>query len=751
MNKNDFYKQLMSEYTFDAEKIRENAKRGKSARQKLQPMYIGMSAAAAVCVVTIGTIAAVNLGRNDGVSLTDTGLTRLSASDRLSQALEQLEQERGSAETKDYLVTFAAPLTPAQAQAVLTSESNIPVKQVYFSDGTKVSGAKEIEKIFTGGGSYEITGAAVFCSGSFAAQLQNDPAVFLIEVMEESDFQNAAPVNIDEIQTIEVTPPQPVVTEPVVVPPDSTDPIIQTVETDEPGNDGTVEPTDEPGEQAGTAEPSETEETTVEDEGLPTEEPTVPENPTVPGTDPSTEPPAEQPQEIIPSLPQGVTLPTAVNEETKNLYLDADSAFFLSNDVFFVKNDSSIALYLYENGSESIICSANIENAKIAWVSENGRRLMVSGVGELGNRNRLLLVSADSESIIDLGIEDIVMNSALTGIGYNADSKLLALCIKEDGMYYISTARLVSGSYLEYLDTPVSSSNKLALAACSGDMIYYTETVSGESTLYAADASTGNARLVHAFSSAPKLTRNLAFTHAVFTPDESSVIGFNEIFDPATEQFIPVTNDDTISFGASRHSFINGTSCYVITDGTLAADGSFSSLAAAEYRRSGSELWYAYISGGTVRISPSAYTAKNKSSLLTFSDITENASEELKQALKGAVGVNNVIALDKLSDSGIYSSDTLISCISVYYSANASQKIMTRCGISPYGALSHENGGLSAVSLNKTLLVINSQSDVSAAGQLFIEAGTFAGRTAYRSVNVTFVYENGAWKLDTLL
>ena len=180
MNKNDFYKQLMSEYTFDAEKIRENAKRGKSARQKLQPMYIGMSAAAAVCVVTIGTIAAVNLGRNDGVSLTDTGLTRLSASDRLSQALEQLEQERGSAETKDYLVTFTAPLTPAQAQAVLTSESNIPVKQVYFSDGTKVSGAKEIEKIFTGGGSYEITGAAVFCSGSFAAQLQNDPAVFLI-------------------------------------------------------------------------------------------------------------------------------------------------------------------------------------------------------------------------------------------------------------------------------------------------------------------------------------------------------------------------------------------------------------------------------------------------------------------------------------------------------------------------------------------------------------------------------------------
>ena len=46
MNKNEFYKQLMSEYSFDADKIRENAKRGKNARQKLQPMYIGMTAAA---------------------------------------------------------------------------------------------------------------------------------------------------------------------------------------------------------------------------------------------------------------------------------------------------------------------------------------------------------------------------------------------------------------------------------------------------------------------------------------------------------------------------------------------------------------------------------------------------------------------------------------------------------------------------------------------------------------------------------
>ena len=100
MNKNEFYKQLMSEYSFDADKIRENAKRGKNARQKLQPMYIGMTAAAAALVVTVGTLAAVNLTKDNGVSLTDSGLATLSANDRVIHAIEQLEKERGSEESE---------------------------------------------------------------------------------------------------------------------------------------------------------------------------------------------------------------------------------------------------------------------------------------------------------------------------------------------------------------------------------------------------------------------------------------------------------------------------------------------------------------------------------------------------------------------------------------------------------------------------------------------------------------------------
>ncbi len=753
MNRNEFYKQLMSEYTFDAEKIRENAKHGKK-RQKLSPLYVGMSAAAAACIVTVGSIAAVNMTKNDGVSLTDTGLTTLSASDRLSNALVQLEQERESSESRDFLVTFSQPMTPSAVQSVLTAEGNIPVKLLYLSDGSRISDPDAIGSVFDGGSDKLITGAAVYCSGSFAAALQDDPAVFLIEVMEASDFENASPLNIDEIESAEAVLPEYSYSEPVTAitaPSDFT--------SEEDGLDGTAEPTSDTSEMDGTAEPeTEPELASEEDEGLPTEEASAPtpEETAAPAAtetaaDTSTSASsAEEPVEHVPTVPEGVTLPTNISADYYNTYISADTAFFISSDLFLVKDGESVSLYRYDGSAESLVCTEPLSDAKVVWAAENGGSLMMTGIGEFGGRSRTLLISAESESITDLCTEDIVMSGTLTGFGYNADSRLLSLCFKEDGSYYIAAARLNTDNTLEYIGIPVESQDKPALAASYGDTIYYTETVSGKTSIYAADAYSGSGHLVYSFSSAPKLTRNLAFTHAVFTPDDSAVIGFTEIFDPATESLIQISGDN-VSFGASRHSFTDSTGCYNISAGSVYADGSVASLAAVEYRRSGSERWCAYVSGGTARITASAYTAENKSSMLTFSDITSNAPSELNAALQGAVGVNNALALGKCRSSGINDPQTLIDCIGTYYSANASQKLMTKCGISPNGALSYTSGGLEGIDGAGVKLVINELSDSSASGMMYIEAGTFGGRLAYRSVSVSFVTENGGWKLDKIL
>lgn len=772
MNKKEFYKQLMSEYSFDADKIRENAKRGKSARQKLQPIYIGMSAAAAVCVVTVGTIAAVNLSRPGGVSLTDSGLTQLSASDRLSHALEQLEAERGSSESRDFLVTFSSPLSPAQAQSVLTActDGSIPVKQLYFADGTRISGGDNVGEIFTGGGSYQITGAAVYCSGSAAAQLQGDPAVFLVEAMEQSDFDNAAPLNIEEIATMEVTLPDiPVVTEPDITVPQQPQTGAATAEatveaqTDE-GSDGTAEVISSTEEMDGTGEPVETEQATEEEQpdeqpGIPVVEPTEPADPTYPTT-PTTEPTTpgttepEVPDETTgtQTLPAGVTLPEDVSGLNYNTYISADSAFFLNNDTFFVKNSDGVSLYRCNGYTETLICSEDISDARLVWVAEKGGKLMVSGVSSYGTRGRMLLVDADSGCITDLHTEDSVMGGILSSAAYNADSGLLALAVREDGGYYLSVSKVDLYGGSEYIGTPYISSSKISVAAIKGNTVYLTENSGGKTKLIAVNILTENVRTIHTFDSAVDMSRNLASTHAVFTPQSGSAIGFTEIFDPETETLIPLYGSDgSVTFGASRHSFTGGGSCYTISGGSISENGGISVLAAIEYRRSFSESYAATTSGGTARISDSAYNALNKGSLLTFSEISGNASADFRQALNGAVGVNNALALKTCNASGITDSKILLECINMYYSPAAAQKLISRCDIDPLGALRYSSGGLTAFSAGDTELVISSQTSTSASGVLYIKAGTFGGRTAYRSVNVSFQLDNGAWKLDTVL
>lgn len=830
MNKNEFYKQLMSEYTFDAEKIRENAKRG-AKRQKLQPMYIGMTAAAAACVVTVGTIAAVNLGGRGGVTIQDSGLTQLSASDRLTQALEQLELERGSTESKDFLVTFSAPMSPAEARAVLTefTEGSVPVKMLYLADGSRISDVKEIESVFSGG-SAQITGAAVYCSGDTAAKLQSDPAVFLVETMQQSDFDNASPVNPEEVNTEEIViPAQPDVSDPITntapVTPDK-DGAASTAEPSDNGatseSDGTVEIPSSTEEMDGTAEPEFTEESATDDSdpvtaeapdpdnepglnGAPTSEVAAPEvtvppaevttpadvptaEVTAPGstTEPSdtstpadttinTEPvttpeenvPAEDtsvPEETVPTdeavipdetitpaepqLPAGVTLPTEVMAETHNTYISGDNAFFLTDNVMYVRNGSYIELYKYSDRREEHLCSEYLEEPKVVWVAENGGKMMLTGMSDYGTRGRTLFVDAENETITDLHTEDSVMSGVLSSASYNAESGLLTLNIREDGMYYISVLAVDNSGSCDYIGTPFKSETKISTVAMNGSTLYLLNSSGGAAALTAVDVYSGSQRTVTSFSEIPEMNRNYAFTHAVFTLSDGSV----KIFDPQTEKLISLDSPDgSITFGASRHSFINGGVCYTVSNGSISANGGISAMAAVEYKRSFSAKYAASVSGGMVRISASSYNSLNRSSMLTFSEISDSASAELRNITNGAIGLNNALALSTLRENGMNKPETVSESLSVYYSAAAEKTLLARCDIAEYGALHYTNGGLTAINARDTALVISSENSSTASGVLYVKAGVFSGRTAYRSVNVKFVKENGFWKLDSLL
>lgn len=753
MNRNDFYRQLMSEYSFDSEKIKSNARKGRFARQKAIPLYVGITAAAAVCTVVVGTAVAVFVGGRDGVSLvTSEGRAWLSADERLSRALEDIQRNENSTERREVLVSFTAAYSPAQAREILTGYSgSVLVKQVYFDDGTKAVGEDAVRAAFSG--SKLITGAVINCEGALMKTIEGDIRVLTVEEITDADLSVITPINSTGSESVDVPAPDDVTPIPDYTPaPDANgaaadDPDDGTVEDTFETTDGTdgTEESAESTEQAGTADNEES------FDAPETSEPAVTEPPVT--QPPATEQPVqEQPDAVVPAqpdrLPDGVTLPENPEKFAYDAYIEADSAFFLTDNVFFVKAGDEIALYSYENGTESLIASESCKDAKICWISGQGGRLMVSAVGDEGRRSRLLMADAESGEITDLHAEDAVMDGTLAGVGYNESADILVMNIREQGVYYVCTARLNGGTQPEYIATCFESQAKVVPLAAQGGSVYLAVTDGQLTQIYRCGIAGGTAQLIKTFDSSPVISKNLAFTHAVFAPSELAVTGFTEIFDPATESFIRTDLfNETVSFGAAAHSFYAGGSCYTISGGAISATEALSELAKIEYRKSGSALYAAAVSGGRVRITESAYGKTG----IVLGERADVAPVELRTAADTAIALNNALALGTCSESGIYSQETLLSAINACYSKSAAARLKERCGISEYGALRYNGTSLAAVRVVDTSLVIDGSDGASAQGTLYIRAGSYCGKSGWYAYAVSFVKENGSWKLDCIL
>lgn len=84
------------------------------------------------------------------------------------------------------------------------------------------------------------------------------------------------------------------------------------------------------------------------------------------------------------------------------------------------------------------------------------------------------------------------------------------------------------------------------------------------------------------FGQIVSVSRNLAFTHAVFTPDSGSAAGSVEVFDPESGKLIQIygSGNSSVSFGASRHSYSCAGSVYTISGGMAANSGGLNVTAA---------------------------------------------------------------------------------------------------------------------------------------------------------------------------
>ncbi len=753
MNKNDFYKQLMSEYAFDAEKIRNNAKKGRFAKQKISPIAIGLTAAVAAVTVTVGTVAVSMIDDRHGVDLVggNSTLSALSPAERIQHAIEQQSEFQNSDELQSVFVTFTQPLSPAAARSVLTAytDENIPVKAVYLADGSRITGSDEVAAVFAS--EKQISGVYIECAGSVMSQLQSDNAVALVEIMTENEFDTIVPIAPEDVETVDIPLPD---DEPVVAPENGGTSTPSVPETEESKSPVDIAPTTEEAASADTDEPTaeiidqtnETETVAPAETTEPTEEVVVPETEEAPVV-------TEPVKPVIQQLPDGISLPMTYDTFMfESEYMDAELAYFITDNMLFVRTENGIALYEFNGSEMALIDSAECSEPKTHWVAENGGRMLITSVGKNGSRSKLWLVDGYNGVIHDLAAEDIVMDGTVTSIGYNADSKTLMLVIKEYGTYYVYSAEMQSNSTLGNISNVFETTAKTSLLSFNGSNVYLAVSDGDMTQIHAVDISTCDSRIIKNYESKPVISKNLAFTYGIIQPSANALTGTVEIFDPATETFIKTEYfDENISFGASRNNFSMNGSFYTVAGGTISASGGINAIAQIDYKKSLSGIYSAYADGGYVYITESVYSDTNTAGMLDFGHITSSGDAEFIHAVNGAIGMNNALVLGLCGDCGIYSQAKLLECLPVYYSENAVSQLKKLCKISEYGTLDYTDGGLTAIDASETKLVISSNNGKTASGVLYIKAGVFGGKTAYRSVSISFVLENNSWRVDTII
>ncbi|MBR4305563.1 MAG: hypothetical protein IKT78_01825, partial [Ruminiclostridium sp.] len=181
MNERDFYKQLMSEYSFDHDKIKKAAmgKIIEPAKKKTDLKWIGSVCAAAAIALAVGVTAVMTQGNPVSVKPT----TSVSVEDRFKLALEAYLKADQNCEEVFLYVTFMQSETPTNMQSILAradDKGEIKVVQVYLADGKIISGSDNIKDLFSLD-EKNITAVMIRCPGNFIKRLTDDRDVYLVE------------------------------------------------------------------------------------------------------------------------------------------------------------------------------------------------------------------------------------------------------------------------------------------------------------------------------------------------------------------------------------------------------------------------------------------------------------------------------------------------------------------------------------------------------------------------------------------
>lgn len=739
MDKRDFYRELMDKYAFDRDKIYINAKNGKFAGNKLRrqplPIYIGMTAAVAAVVVTVGTITVTQLGKPNVIDPLRAGssVAELPDDERIKKGQNDVRDNESSKELFDVLVSFERPLSSAEVQRVLLarSEGSVPVSALYMKDGSTVIGTDSVAETFGANVGDNITGAKIRCAGYLMTQLQDDSLVFAVEIINNEDPGLISPIT------------------------DVTGVGVNIVDNSSQSSDISSQNNsvdNESSSESSSTEPpvSSTPESSVSEPNVP---PVYEIENHISAVDGGYSP-AVVPNEndFSPMVPIDVMIALSNNADLpynpdRFSYLTEDigakQAYFLNDNTVYVRTENDIRLYTVTDEAVSLAASQECADTTVFWIAENGGRLLA-----LSTDGKLYDVDANSGKINDVSLDSAVGTGIVYEIAYNEETGILSLNVFENGNYSL---KIYEGGFeAANVKTLYSSQTAFSLVAANygigdfGASVFFAAYSGSDLLIYKA-SSVEEASVIATVQGKYGITHNAAFTHALLKGDM-----VNMIFDPSSYELIALP-DANAQFGVSKHSFFASDGYYTIDNGVKTPSGGISVIAKLDFKRSLSRHYMAAAENGSVRIVNGIYTDRAKNDYLTYEIPEENASTDMRSAVNAAVGLQNALAGGLCESCGITDKTTLENLIAICFSETAAENLKKRCTLGEGEALEYSNGLIYSINLSDTVLVISEETETGANGTLYINAGSFDGKTAYYSCAVKLQKSENGYKADGVI
>lgn len=503
MNKNDFYKELLSQYTFDSEKIKMNAKRQKRGFWQSPAKFIPTVATAAAVTVTIGVFTFMAATSGNITQITPRG-SEVSAAQRLEEAEENYRlaaiSNTNQVETVDMYVSFNSPLTYNEAVMLFSSVSDtgeIDFVILYTAD-KKITSADDISAFAKS--DEKLNGVKITSPSNYYKSIQDLSAVSVVELFSDTvNDDTFTPISseiISEITTVE-TATQLEITTPVQTEPVNT-----------------------------------SENLTIGDSAA-----------------------TEIKEETTPAVNEVVTLEYAIQ--------GINDAIFINETDFIALTNSTVELHrIVDEGEKKTITLVSriaVENPKISWSNDSNTTLFISGCDSDKTRNMLYYANGRMGTLTQLDISDLTVDAEMSGMFFNEDTADITLKTFSLSKTYVYTGSLTNDGLS--LELSVESEVPVVPLAYQDDILYYAYAEDGVTYVHRLDTLENADEEIWNHEGSAKFARSALFDNAAIAFDDETYI-----FMSSDESFNETNTAGSIIFSCVNSAvFSDDNGYYAIT------------------------------------------------------------------------------------------------------------------------------------------------------------------------------------------